>query len=87
MVSRPDGYGIEVETNKGAHPCVPLPNTNPIPLALKKKINSPQSNIDTGITVRKEDELEAQRIEEDAEAMLRLVDYIFFLNDREDIPS
>ena len=54
---------------------------------MKKKINSPQSNIETGITVRKEDELEAQRIEEDAEAMLRLVDYIFFLNDREDIPS
>ena len=52
-----------------------------------KKNKSPESNIDSPITVRPEDELEAQRIEEDAEAMLRLVDYIFFLNDREDIPS
>ena len=40
-------------------------------------------NIDLPESVNRE----ADRIEENPEAMLRLVDYLFFLNDREDIPS
>ena len=61
-----------------------MPNTKTF--ALKKKINSPQSNIGSPVSVKPEDELEAQRIEENTEAMLRLVDYIFFLREDDAFP-
>ena len=42
-----------------------------------------QTNIDLPESVNRE----ADRIEADPAAMLRLVDYLFFLKDEEDIPS
>ena len=56
-------------------------------MPLEKKINSPQSNIDSKISVRTEDIEEADRIENNLDAMLRLIDFLFFLDDRDDIPS
>ena len=47
------------------------------------KKNSPPSNIELPENVNRE----ADMIEQDPAAMLRLVDYLFFLDDREDIPS
>jgi len=47
------------------------------------KKNSPPSNIELPENVN----LEADKLEEDPELMLRLVDLIFFLDDRPDIPS
>lgn len=49
---------------------------------MKEKISSP-TNIEFPESVN----LEADRIEEDADAMLRLVDYLFFLKDGVDVPS
>ena len=49
---------------------------------MNEKLTLPR-NIDLPESVNRE----ADRIEENPEAMLRLVDYLFFLNDREDIPS
>lgn len=47
---------------------------------------SPQGNIDGPISVNQDDIAEAERIEGNPEAMLRLIDYIFFLRD-DDLPS
>ena len=54
---------------------------------MNEEIKSPPSNIDSGISVNPEDELEAERIENNLDAMLRLIDFLFFLDDRDDIPS
>ena len=51
-----------------------------------KKVNSP-SNIEKAITVNREDVLEAERIENDPDAMLRLIDVLFFLRDDDAPPS
>lgn len=48
--------------------------------------NSPKENIDARISVNQQDIEEAESIENDMEAMLRLIDYIFFLRD-DDLPS
>lgn len=45
----------------------------------------PDRNIDSRISVNPEDELEAERIEDNPEAMLRLIDVLFFLKD-DDLP-
>ena len=44
---------------------------------------TPPINIDLPESVNQE----ADRIEDNPAAMLRLVDYLFFLSDKEDIPS
>ena len=44
---------------------------------------TPDGNIETPESVNRE----ADRIENDPEAMLRLVDFIFFLKEGDDIPS
>ena len=81
MVSRPDGDVPQI--TKGAHPCDP----NVLHLILPmKKVNSP-SNIEKAITVNREDVLEAERIENDPDAMLRLIDVLFFLRDDDAPPS
>ena len=46
------------------------------------KLHTP-TNIDLPDSVNQE----ADRIEDNPAAMLRLVDYLFFLEDKEDIPS
>ena len=46
------------------------------------KLHTPK-NIDLPDSVNQE----ADRIEDNPAAMLRLVDYLFFLEDKEDIPS
>lgn len=51
------------------------------------KIDSPEGNIKTPISVKPEDIEEAERIEGNTEAMLRLIDYIFFLRDEDGPPS
>lgn len=43
-------------------------------------------DIKSQISVNPEDVAEAERIENNMDAMLRLIDYIFFLKD-EDLPS
>ena len=48
-----------------------------------KESHSPLINIDLPESVN----LEADRIEENPEAMLRLIDYLFFLKDEEGPPS
>lgn len=45
--------------------------------------DSPKGNIDSRISVKPEDAEDAERVEGDAEAMLRLIDYIFFLRDED----
>ena len=47
------------------------------------KNHSPEGNIEIPESVNRD----ADRIEDNVEAMLRLVDYIFFLNDKETRPS
>ena len=54
---------------------------------MNEEIKSPPSNIDSKISVRTEDIEEADRIENNLDAMLRLIDFLFFLDDRDDIPS
>ena len=54
---------------------------------MNEEIKSPPSNIDSGISVKPEDIAEADRIENNLDAMLRLIDFLFFLDDRDDIPS
>ena len=44
-------------------------------------------NIEPVISVNLEDDLEADRIEDDLEAMLRLIDVLFFLKDDDGPPS
>lgn len=51
------------------------------------KIDSPEGNIKTPISVKPEDIEESERIEGNTEAMLRLIDYIFFLRDDDAPPS
>lgn len=41
----------------------------------------------TNIEIPESGNLEADKLENDPEVMLRLVDLIFFLDDKEDIPS
>lgn len=50
---------------------------------MKNQNSTPQGNIEIPESVNEE----ADRIENNVEAMLRLVDYIFFLNDNDTIPS
>lgn len=50
---------------------------------MKTKSLTPPSNIDLPESVNRE----ADKIEEDPDAMLRLIDYLFFLNDEEGPPS
>lgn len=47
---------------------------------------SPKGNINKEISVNREDIAEAERIENDPDAMLRLIDILFFLKD-EELPS
>ena len=49
--------------------------------------DSHDGNIEERISVRPEDIAEADRIENNLDAMLRLIDFLFFLDDRDDIPS
>ena len=51
---------------------------------MNEEIKSPPSNIDSGISVKPEDIAEADN---NLDAMLRLIDFLFFLDDRDDIPS
>ena len=48
---------------------------------------NPKGNIERPISVRPEDELEAERIENNPDAMLRLIDVLFFLQDDDGPPS
>ena len=50
---------------------------------MKNQNSTPQGNIEIPESVNRE----ADKIENNIEAMLRLVDYIFFLNDEDTIPS
>jgi len=51
------------------------------------KKDSPNRNIKSGICVKPEDIEEAERIEQNTDAMLRLIDYIFFLHEDNAPPS
>jgi hypothetical protein len=51
------------------------------------KSDSPDTNIKSPISVKPEDFEEAERIEQNADAMLRLIDYIFFLHEDDSPPS
>jgi len=51
------------------------------------KKDSPKRNIKQRIAVNPEDIAEAERIEESPEAMLRLIDVLFFLRDDDSPPS
>lgn len=46
-----------------------------------------QGNIESRISVNQDDIDEAERIEGNTDAMLRLIDYIFFLRDDDAPPS
>ena len=48
---------------------------------------SPKGNIDGPISVNQDDILEAERIENNPDAMLRLIDVLFFLKDDDGPPS
>lgn len=49
--------------------------------------DSHHSNIERPESVKPEDLEEAERIENDPDAMLRLIDYLFFLRDDDGPPS
>ena len=49
--------------------------------------DSPLTNINNPVTVNDDDIADAERIENDADAMLRLIDILFFLRDDDDPPS
>lgn len=51
------------------------------------KSDSPDTNIKSPISVKPEDIAEAERIEQNTDAMLRLIDYIFFLHEDDSPPS
>lgn len=51
------------------------------------KLDSPKGNINSPISVNPEDIAEAERIENSADAMLRLIDVLFFLRDDDGPPS
>lgn len=51
------------------------------------KVDSLHSNIERPQTVNQEDLEEAERIENDPEAMLRLIDVLFFLREEDGPPS
>lgn len=73
--------------NGGRIPAAPVQttlNTNETNLMMKK--NPPKGNIKTEISVNPEDIADAERIEDDPDAMLRLIDILFFLKD-EELPS
>lgn len=78
MVSGVDGYGVEVEERDASR----RPTFKHIFPMKTKKLNTP-TNIEIPESVNRE----ADRIEEDTEAMLRLIDYLFFLKDSEGPPS
>lgn len=48
---------------------------------------SPKGNIERPISVNQEDIEEAERIENNPDAMLRLIDVLFFLKDDDGPPS
>lgn len=48
---------------------------------------SPKGNIERPVSVNPEDIEEAERIENNPDAMLRLIDVLFFLNDDDGPPS
>ncbi len=48
---------------------------------------SPKGNIERPVSVNQEDILEAERIENNPDAMLRLIDVLFFLKDDDGPPS
>ena len=50
-------------------------------------MESPKGNIDRPISVNQDDILEAERIENNPDAMLRLIDVLFFLKDDDGPPS
>lgn len=49
--------------------------------------DSPKKNIKTPVTVNPDDIADAERIEQDTDAMLRLIDILFFLRDDDAPPS
>ena len=54
---------------------------------MRMKKDSPKRNIKQRITVNPEDIADAERIENDVDAMLRLIDVLFFLRDDDSPPS
>lgn len=48
---------------------------------------SPKGNIERPVSVNQDDILEAERIENNPDAMLRLIDVLFFLKDDDGPPS
>ena len=54
---------------------------------MEHESDSPKRNIKSPVTVNPDDIADAERIEQDANAMLRLIDILFFLRDDDDPPS
>ena len=83
MVSCVDGYVAEIKT--GAHLCDPEKTLKTH--IMEHESDSPKRNIKSPVTVNPDDIADAERIEQDANAMLRLIDILFFLRDDDDPPS
>jgi hypothetical protein len=82
MVPRVDGHVVEIK-KRASHHCDTRPTFENSQNTLDMRENSPPENIEIPESVNRE----ADRLENNPELMLRLVDLIFFLDDRDPIPS